>query len=82
MFIEDIHNETKLDVIFVISAFIEKMKTEILRKIYGKGNTDIQFILTVPPIWKNKEKQLMSKAAEMVFNFLSTFVKHNIFSNL
>ncbi|XP_063412948.1 uncharacterized protein LOC134695601 [Mytilus trossulus] len=42
------------------------MKHKLLKDIFnGESNTEIQWVFTVPAIWCDKGKQIMSKAAEM-----------------
>ena len=67
-------NGRKLEALAVFSHSIRYLKNkaiEIIREVTGDDGynaTDIQWVLTVPAIWKPAAKQFMREAAYMVIN--------------
>lgn len=58
----------------IVSSFITNMKHKLLKDIFsGESNTEIQWVFTVPAIWSDKSKHIMSKAAEMVCTIMITY---------
>ena len=81
-------NGRKFDALVVFSHSIRYLKDkaiEIIREVTGDDGynaMDIQWILTVPAIWKPAAKQFMREAAYMVNNtntFFSYFVHFFLF---
>ena len=74
-------NGRKLEALTVFSHSIRYLKDkaiEIIREVTGDDGynaMDIQWVLTVPAIWKPAAKQFMREAAYMVNN-TNTFFSH------
>ncbi|VDI14601.1 Hypothetical predicted protein [Mytilus galloprovincialis] len=62
----DVQKKSSSKAVDIISSFITNMKHKLLKDtLIDESNTDIQWVITVPAVWSDKGKQIMSKAAEM-----------------
>lgn len=71
-----------MEAIKVFSSAIGYLKDQMLincrRQLTGIEESDIMWVLTVPAIWDDKSKQLMTETAEEVYLFLYYFLSKTL----